>query len=63
MQHATAHHTFRAAMKFITYVDRAATTNLTFSKILSFDGLANLCWNGFDVVLKVILVIFIYGTF
>jgi len=41
MQHATAHHAFRAAMKLTAYVHRAATANLMFSKILSFDGLAN----------------------
>ena len=41
MQHSTAHHAFRAAMKLTAYVDRAGTTNLMFSKILSFDGLTN----------------------
>ena len=41
MQHATAHHAFRAAMKLAAYVDRAGTTNLMFSKILSFDCLTN----------------------
>ena len=37
MQHVTAHHAFRAAMKLTAYVDRAAPTNLMFSKILSLD--------------------------
>ena len=41
MQHATAHHAFRAAMKLTAYVDRAGITNLMFSKILSFDCLTN----------------------
>jgi len=41
MQHATAYHAFRAAMKLAAYFDRAGTTNLLFSKILSFDGLTN----------------------
>jgi len=41
MQHATAHHAFRAAMKLTAYVVRAATTNLMFRKILSLGGLAN----------------------
>jgi len=41
MQHATAHHAFRAAVKLTAYVDRAGTTNLMFSKILSFGGLTN----------------------
>jgi len=37
MQHVTAHHAFRAAMKLTAYVDRAAPTNLMFSNILSLD--------------------------
>jgi len=41
MQHATAFPAFRAAMKLTAHVDRAATTNLMFSKNLSFDGLTN----------------------
>jgi len=42
MQLAAVHHAFRAAMKLTLYVDRAATTNLMFSKILSFDGFSKL---------------------
>jgi len=67
MQHATAHHAFRAAMKLTAYVDRAGTTNLMFSKILSFNGLTNfkLKWiwfcsegNSDDLLLVVHLKIF-----
>ena len=51
MQHVTAHHAFRAAMKLTAYVDRAAPTNLMFSKILSLDDFEILSFFLFQITL------------